>query len=385
MNDEEQNPSLAWPTAIAGGRALIYRLTYFFLPLFLIGSGRSGWEVGFFMSLFAITTLCLAMPFGMFNDRLESRRLVMAGFLCLAAFYIGLRSVSAFTPLVFFFILGGLGASLTQSSLESLVLKGARAGRRGRRFGIYNLITTMVFAAATVAGGMLLESFDFRPVFLISSLGCLGLAALSNGMGRNRTVLSPVTAYRRDLSGKGTKIFILILFFFAFHWGAEMTSYSPFLRQRFGFDLRQTGFYMGSSLTALAAACFIGGRFSDRILSIRHVMAAGFLLSGIAQILMIFPPPGLSLLFRFVHELGDGIILVLIFFWVSKVFHRDRVSGNYGVLTFALLAGQAVSSLIFGPLGSAFSYATPIWISGIIILLCFLSLHRFRHEIFEGV
>ena len=385
MNSAAGKTGLAGPILISAGRALIYRMTFFFLPLYLIGIGRSGWEVGLLMSLFAVTTLVLALPSGLFNDRVESRKLLAAGFVCLAVFFLGIRTAAGLPLLIVFFLFGGAGASLTQLSIESLVLKGAREGRRGRRFGLYSLVTTLVFAAAAVAGGFLLGARDFRAVFAISGWGALVLAALSPLLGRSRPVFSPVSSYRRDLSGRGKRIFVLILFFFAFHWGAEVTSYTPFLRHKFGFTLGQTGLYMGCALAALAAASWAGGRFSDRLLSIRHAMAAGFLLSGIAQIMMVFPPWGMSFGFRLLHEAGDGMILVLIFFWVSKLFHQDRVSGNYGALTFALLAGQAVSSFIFGPIGAAFGYAAPLWISGIVILLCLALLRRYRHEIFENV
>ncbi len=384
MKNSGNNPGLAWPAGIAAGRALVYRLTFFFLPLFLLERGRSGWEVGLLMSLFAFTTLLLAMPFGFCNDRMESRRLVAAGFAALAVFYFGLSSAAGLGPLALCFLLGGLGASLTQISLESLVLKGAGPENRGGHFGVYNSVTTLVVAASVIGGGWLLEALGFRSIFFFSGIGCLLLAVLAFRLGRSRQFRSPVSAYREDLSARGKRIFILILFFFAFHWGAEVTSYSPFLRERFGYDLKGIGLYMGIALAALSAASFFGGRLSDRLHSIRRVMAAGFILSGASQILMIFPPPGLSLAFRVLHEVGDGIILVLIFFWASKVFHVDRLSGNYGVITFALLAGQAVSSLVFGPVGAALGYAAPLWISGIVILLCLAALQRYRREIFAG-
>ncbi|HOO77155.1 MAG TPA: MFS transporter [bacterium] len=384
-NDPGDTNTLPWPAGIAAGRALVYRLTFFFLPLFLIEHGRTGWEIGALMSLFALTTLLLAMPFGVFNDRMESRRLVMAGFVGLTVFYLGLGWAGEGWTLILIFLLGGLGASITQVSLESLVLKSARPEKRGGHFGIYSSVTTLVFAVAVVAGGWLLETFRFQAVFRASAAGCVALALLSLRLGRSREVRSPISTYRSDTSERGKRIFIVILFFFAFHWGAEVTSYTPFLRERFGYDLKATGLYMGTALAALAGASFLGGRYSDRLLSIRGLMGWGFVLSGAAQILMIFPPPGLSLAFRVAHEIGDGLIMVLIFFWASKVFHVDRLSGNYGVLTFALLAGQTVSSLIFGPVGAAWGYDAPLWMSGAVILLCFAALRRFRHEIFAGV
>jgi len=385
MQERNHEYAPGWPVGIAAGRALVYRLTFFFLPLYLIQRGRGGWELGVLMSLFTVTTLLLAMPFGLFNDRMESRRLALAGFGGLALFYLGLVYADGFWPLVGCFLLGGLGASLSQISLESLVLKGAREEGRGGHFGLYSSVTTLVFALAVAAGGFLLESFSFRAIFVASAAGFLVLGLLSFRLGRSREVHSPISSYRTDLSSRGKRLFILVLFFFAFHWGAEVTSYTPFLKQRFGYGLEAIGLYMGTALTALAAASFLGGKHSDRIASIRGLMGVGFVLSGAAQILMIFPPPGLSLAFRVIHEVGDGLIMVLIFFWASKVFHVDRLSGNYGVITFALLAGQSVSSLIFAPVGAALGYAAPLWMSGGLILLCFAVLRRYRDEIFAGV
>ena len=385
MNVERPYKDLFWPVFAAAGRATVLRLTFFFLPLFLIGTGRTGWETGVLMSLFAVTAFLFALPMGFFNDRMESRRLVQTGFLLLALFFFGAGWRTDFPAQIVIFFLGGLGAVITQISLESFLLKGGRDGERGKRFGFYQLTVGAVFAAATIAGGYLLERFDFPKIFFASGLLSIVFILLAFKLGRSRTTISPLSAYRAEMAPKGRKFFVLILFLFAFHWGAEVTSYSPFLRGNLGLSLKQTGLYMGGCLVALALASFASGRYSDRLFSIRHLMAVGFILSGVCQILMIFPPTGLSFAFRVLHEIGDGIIMLLIFFWVSKIFHVDRVSGHYGAVNFALLAGQTVSTVIFGPLGREFGFSAPLWITGVTTLLCFALLSRFRHTIFDGV
>ena len=385
MDRAKTSHNLFWTVFAAAGRALAIRLTFFFLPLFLIETGRNGWETGVLMSLFAVTAFLFVLPLGIFNDRMESRRLVQAGFLCLALFFFGVRWRTDFPSQVGVFFIGGVGALLTQLSLESLLLKGAREGERGRRFGLYQLITVLVFALATVGGGWLIGVFDFPTIFLVSGLLSVLFALLSSRLGRAPTELSPVSSYRAEMKPKGRKLFVFILFLFAFHWGAEVTSYTPFLRDNLGLSLKATGLYMGGCLLALALASFLSGRYSDRLVSIRHLMAVGFILSGVCQILMVFPPARMSFAFRVLHELGDGIIMLLIFFWVSSIFHIDRVSGHYGMVNFALLAGQTVSSLIFGPLGRAWGFAHPLWITGATTLVCFALLSRYRHAIFDGV
>jgi len=385
MNDEQPYKNLFWPIFAAAGRATVLRLTFFYLPLFLIATKRTGWETGILMSLFAVTAFAFALPMGLSNDRWESRRLVQAGFICFAIFFFGVRWRTDFPSQIAFFFFGGLGALLTQLSLESLLLKGARVGERGKRFGLYQLITVSVFAFATVGGGWLLGIFDFPRIFLASGVLSVVFAVLSGRLERATTEISPISSYRAEMKPKGRKIFVLILFLFAFHWGAEVTSYTPFLREELGLSLKWTGLYMGGCLLALALASYLSGRFSDRLVSIRYLLAAGFILSGACQILMIFPPAGLSFAFRVLHEIGDGIIMLLIFFWVSTIFHVDRVSGHYGLVNFALLAGQTVSSIVFGPLGRAWGFAHPLWITGATTLLCLVLLSRYRHVVFDGV
>jgi MFS family permease len=385
VKNDHSYQNLFWPIFASAGRATVLRLTFFYLPIFLIGSGRTGWETGLLMSLFAVTAFVFALPMGLFNDRMESRRLVQAGFALFAVFFFGAWWRGDFFSQIVFFFCGGLGALLTQLSLESLLLKGAREGVRGKRFGLFQLITVSVFAFATAGGGWLIGVFDFPKIFIASGILSVVFAVLSGRLERAPTEISPISSYRAEMKPKGRKIFVLILFLFAFHWGAEVTSYTPFLRDNLGLSLKWTGLYMGGCLISLALASFLSGRFSDRLVSIRYLMALGFILSGVCQILMIFPPAGLSFAFRVLHEIGDGIIMLLIFFWVSTIFHVDRVSGHYGLVNFALLAGQTVSSIVFGPVGRAWGFAAPLWITGVTTLLCFGLLSRYRHTVFEGV
>lgn len=374
------------PAVFASLRTFLFRMTFFYIPLFLIASGFTGFRVGLLMSFFTIVPLIFSLPFGIFNDRYSARRLLALGFALMSAFYGGILICDHFVLLCLLFFLGGIGANLSDISLAALLLKVVPEGRKGTTLGVYQLVVRLAFALGTFAGGLFLSAVGFPAVFLCSFFAFLLLSGAGGIFAPPvRTAISRIQAYREDFFQREKLLFSLGLFLFTFHWGAEMTSYTPFLKNSLGLSFAGAGWYMGTSLLGLAFGAFFTGRLADRFGSIRNLIYTGLFLSGIGQILMTVPNAPVSLLFRVIHEFGDGMVEVLIFFWVSSLFHVDRVSGHYGIIRLVMLTGMWLSTILFGPVGPRLGYAAPLWITGITTLLSLAFLHGCRRKIFNNV
>ncbi len=54
-------------------------------------------------------------------------------------------------------------------------------------------------------------------------------------------------------------------------------------------------------------------------------------------------------MWRLVHGFGDGLILLITYTTIARLFHVDRIGGNAGLISFATTLGVLAGSLIYGP------------------------------------
>jgi MFS family permease len=156
---------------------------------------------------------------------------------------------------------------------------------------------------------------------------------------------------------------------FATHWGAEYTSYALFLREDLGLSKIAMGWYMSGEFGAiLLTTLLVGKRLRGNGWMIPAAVA-GLVFSGIGHIGMTLEPVPLSFGFRCLHGVGDGLIFLLFYVGIARLFKIERLGGNAGLLNLATLVGMVIGSLVFGPVGEAFGYAIPFWISGGLMLV----------------
>ncbi|MBU0530831.1 MAG: MFS transporter, partial [Nanoarchaeota archaeon] len=155
------------------------------------------------------------------------------------------------------------------------------------------------------------------------------------------------------------------------HWGAESTSYGLFLQNNLGLDIFMVSLYSAFAIIPLAlTSYYFGKRIDKKGMNMRNLFAAGLIISGVFHILHTVPIPWLSFIFRLGHEAGDGIAFIAVFFWISKLFSKNRIGGDSSLMFTVMLLGQVVGSLVFGPLGQLMGYHIPLIISGFTNILC---------------
>jgi MFS family permease len=354
-------------------------LTLFFLPLMLFDMGFSGLEIGIFMSTFTVVALFSSFPIGVINDRLNVKYVVAAGMLLESLLFAGLAYAADFWTLLILFVAGSLGGCMIDTSIRGFTFKSVDVTTRGRKLGTYHSLFTGGFGASIVLGGLLLYSMDFVSVLLITSLAFVFMAAVSAGLlSEARKVRFPLGDYRKVILSRYTLLFFIPLFIFGMHWGAEHTSYSLFLRETFGLGLAESGLYMGIPIVILSFAAFYAGTLVDRKVSHRKFFFGGFLISGVGHILMTFPVLPLSFIFRVIHEVGDGLAGVGYYVSFSKLFKKERVSGESGFGYSVIATGATIGSLIFGPMGYEYGFQWPLIVSGMLSIASVLLLFALR-------
>ena len=90
------------------------------------------------------------------RDKLSIKYVIIVGMLLESVFFAGLYHFTDFWLIIPFFIAGGLGGNMIDTSIRSLTFKALGPGGRGRKLGIYQLASTGGFGIGIVLGGFML-------------------------------------------------------------------------------------------------------------------------------------------------------------------------------------------------------------------------------------
>jgi MFS family permease len=350
-------------------RALLWGMTFFFLPLMLAGYGLTGIEIGALFSILVVMSILSTFPIGVLNDRASIKAATLLGLLLLSLYYLLLSSASSFWLLVPVFVLGGLASNMFETSALSMVFKSMGIFNRGKKLGIYYLASSIGSGSGLLMGGLLLFNFDFRAVLMATSALFLLVFAASLSLPGVKVARFPMMLYKELFMRKRVLLLVIPLVLFSTHWGAEHTSYSLFLRDNLGLGMLASGLYMGIPILALGIFAYISGMRIDKKRSSRSVFFAGLLLSGIFHALMTIPSVWLSFAFRIIHEIGDAAVTVSYSVMFAGLFPKKTIAGNAGMMRVTMVAGNIIGCMVFGPIGYAWGYAWPFIISGAMAVL----------------
>ncbi len=351
-----------------GAYALIIAALYFFLPLHLKEAlGFSGAQIGLLYALLSLTSLAVSFPVGVTGDRYPARCLTQLGLPGTAATLWGLAEVQRFWPFLLVFWFFGFSLQLFRQSLDILLFKDNPEGDH-LRFGRYNAWRMGGMTAGILLGGALLWAFSFPVLFRLLGVGLLCLLPLTWRLPQTRGQRSHWRQYGRDFATRPVLFFAAWLFLFTLHWGAEGTSLGLFLKTRLHLTPMGMGLYLAGEFAVVAFSAYIYGRFLVGRLPPLAFLSLGLAFSGLGHLLMTYPSLAWSFAWRVVHGVGDGLILMLTYSTIARLFHVDRIGGNSGLISLTTTLGVLTGSLIFGPLGASLGYAYPLIISGAISL-----------------
>lgn len=350
--------------------SLMWSFVFVLVPIYLSNIGLTGYEIGVLLAVFAITSIFVSFPAGVVNDRWTIRLTMIVGIAMVSSFLLGLGFFESFLIFIPLFFLGGLGTNLEEVSIRTLVYKTRMEGREGEKFGIFNLVRNIGGPLGLFIGGALILLLDFPLAFKIIGILSLLLIPLVSFRPVMRYRVKLVE-YKMDFINKKVVSLGIIMFLFTLHWGAEHTSYGLFLRNNLGLDMFLIGVYTSVALFILGVtAYFFGKRIDSRKSNMKNVFITGMIISGVFHILHTIPIVPLSFILRIVHEVGDGMAMIAVYFWVSRLFGVERIGGDSSLMFTVMLFGQVIGSLIFGPIGYLMGYHIPLIISGMINILC---------------
>lgn len=351
-----------------GAYSAIISCLYFFLPLYLKGHLHfSGGQIGLLYGILSLNAIVAAFPVGVTGDRYPARILTRLGLLGTAASLLLLGQAQRFWPFLAVFWAFGLSLQLFRQSLDIMLFK-ENAGATALRFGQYNAWRMGGMTAGILAGGVLLSFRAFPQTLKFWALFLLILLAATVRLPLTRGVRTSWRQYREDFFTRPVLFFAAWLFLFTMHWGAEGTSLGLFLQTALGLSPMGIGLYMAGEFSVVALTAYCYGRFGDGRFKPLTILMAALLTSGLGHILMTYPWLPWSFAWRAVHGVGDGLIMMLTYTTIARLFHVDRVGGHSGLISLTCTLGTFSGSLLYGPLGADFGYGLPLILTGAVSL-----------------
>jgi len=367
-----QNKRDIYPAALHGIFSFVTSASNFFLPIFFSENlGFTGAQIGALYAMQAITGVLAAFPAGWGNDRVTSRSLVATGLAVQSAAFILMATVKPFPIYFLVFFFWSMAFNLYRISMDVQVLKTDQGAGFAKRILIFQALRFSGLAIGTAAAGYFLAHFDFRVCLLAIAAACFSLTIFAKNLSPTPVAKPDLTEYSGDIRQPKVLLFALWFFAFSLHWGAEMTCYGLFLRQEMHLSLIGVGWYMAGEFGAMALCFFVLLHYRQAFerRSIRSIAIVGLVLSAIGSLGMLIHPVEISFVFRMAHGVGDALILLILYLRISRLFAIERMGGNTGFLNLAAMLGLCSGALIFSPVGDHFGYATPFWISGILLFV----------------
>lgn len=350
-------------------RKLTVNSLLFLIPLYFLNLRLSGWEIGLVISFYAAAPLLFSFFIGWLNDRFYIRTTVRVALLlqCLLFLLLGFaHNVFFFAP-IFLFL--GIANNAIDMSMNSLYYKDEAVIDQNKKYGIYNFWLAFGIALGTLVGGLFIGVSSFSLLFIIYALLLGGILVPTKYLDEKKFGAVDMKDYKLELINTKTILFAVMIFTLSLHWGVEGTVYSPFLREFLLLERYQIALFISIPLFALAFASYAMSLRKYHPVANRNFFLVAMFLSGAGHFLMVNRIVPISFLFRILHEIGDGILGVLVVLYISRLFQRQSIGGSSGMLMTIMVSGHLVGALVFSSLGYRFGLHYPFLISGLILIL----------------
>jgi predicted MFS family arabinose efflux permease len=368
--------------------AFIIQATLFYMPIYLKELGYSGIQIGALMGLFSITGLLLIIPLGILNDRIKTKYLITGAIVCISISFFSLLYTRDFSTLFLTLLVLGAGISGFDISIGSLVMKTLAHEKRALTMSLFNFSRMTGNSLSLLLGALCLQYYSFSHVYAAAAISGVLLLIPCFLLPSTSTSVVSILDYKKDFLRKEVLSFTLVIFLIANHWGAESTAYSLFLKQDLGLSWIGVGVYMGIPIFALALSSLSVGKILQKTQSFRMLLFYGAMLSGVCHVLMTIPNLWISFPMRILHEMGDAVILTVMFFGVSSMFSSEKVGGLSAVFNLINKVSAFIGALMYGPMGEYYGYNVPLSVSGaltcfaaILLLILFPAENRTKSEI----
>lgn len=174
-----------WWVVATGAVFMLARFSEAFLVLRAMQGGMRPALVPLVMVAMNAVYMLSAYPFGKLADRVDHRRLLVAGLVFLVLADLVLAHSGRWPAVLLGVALWGLHMGMTQGLLAVMVAQAAPPDLKGTAFGMFNLVTGIAMLAASVVAGVLWQRVGAAATFYAGAAFSVLAAVLIVGRGRD--------------------------------------------------------------------------------------------------------------------------------------------------------------------------------------------------------
>jgi MFS family permease len=171
-----QNRRLLGCLLATAGSCIGFGVFLTFLPLYLSSHGYDPAQVGLVFAAQAVTNVVIRIPIGNMVDRLDRRKIVAVGLVCLAVALTGLGQLVQLAPLLGCAVFMGVGMALTFTTIGAMIADQAPPLQRGLAMGLYNSCIYLGMMSGSTVMGIALTRIGYPLGF--AAAGAVNLVAL---------------------------------------------------------------------------------------------------------------------------------------------------------------------------------------------------------------
>lgn len=358
------------PMMILGFYMIVISITCFFLTLYFKDTlAFSGNQIGMLFSIQAVTGMLAALPAGIGLDRISSRTIAVAGLLIQGICFVFMGLVQSFFVYAGVFLVWSLSSWVFRMSIDVHVLKTIDKEIPAHQIGIFQAWRFMGLTIGILIAGYAIRYLDFSISLMAAGGFCFLLMLPAFFLPPTSVKRIWLSDYKKDFSNRTAQLFSLWMLLFATHWGAEQTCYGLFLKYNLNLSSIGMAWYIGSEFVVILFTMLKAPKHMNQESGLLKIALLGLLTSGIGHIGMVVPFVWLSVLFRMLHGIGDGCMLLIFYFGIAKLFPTEHLGGNTGIVNLATMIGYVAGAMLYGNFGEAFGYGHPLWISGVTTIL----------------
>lgn len=170
------NRSLLACLVATAGSCIGFGVFLTFIPLYASLHGYDPAQVGLVFAAQAVTNVVGRVPIGRVADRIDRRRIVAAGLICLAVALTALGQVVQLAQLLGCAVVMGVGMALSFTTIGAMIADQIPVLQRGLAMGMYNSCIYLGMMAGSTVMGIALERIGYPLGF--AAAGSVNLVAL---------------------------------------------------------------------------------------------------------------------------------------------------------------------------------------------------------------
>lgn len=367
MSEKPNKTGLA--SIIATIYSIIIASTFFMMPIYFQSElGFSTTRIGFILAAMSVTALLSMLPSGISNDFITSRRLAIMGLWILILSFTLLYFTKSFLQVLFLMVLIGGARELFRLSLETFVFKSNDINDMPVSLGNYHGPRMSGLFVGMIIAAIVLHRTGFREFFLIIGLALFFPLVLILFLPDIPVSKSGAAEYKRELIRPSILVFMIFCFIFTSHWGAEYVNYGLFLKNNLMLSDSQSALYMSFEFLLIGIVVPVFGRYYKRI-RLEYSTPFALICSGLGHIFMVNSNVLISLMFRGIHGIGDGLLIIISYMIIAENFSKERIGGLNATINFIMMAGMLIGSIFYGYIGERYNSGLSLIISGIVTVL----------------